>query len=176
MIFGETKIDDSYPTAQLMIEGFKAPFRLDRNRYGGGILIYIRADIPCKQVNNHVFPDSIEGLFIEINFRKSKWLLFGTYHPPSQNDALYFDSIGRALDIYSQKYDKIMLAGDFNAEETETILKDFMDIYGLKNLIKEKTCFKSLQNPTCIDIFLTNCNRSFQDTNLSRQVYRTVIK
>ena len=31
MIFGETKIDDSYPDAQLLIDGFKKPYRSDRN-------------------------------------------------------------------------------------------------------------------------------------------------
>ena len=53
-----------------MIEGFKKPFRLDRN--ANGLLIYVRADIPRKQVNNHELSDNIEGMFIEINFRKSK--------------------------------------------------------------------------------------------------------
>ena len=36
MVFGETKLDSSYPTAQLMIEGFKKSFRSDRNANGGG--------------------------------------------------------------------------------------------------------------------------------------------
>ena len=31
MIFGETKLDDSYTTAQLLIPGFRKPFRLGRN-------------------------------------------------------------------------------------------------------------------------------------------------
>ena len=75
---------------------------------GGGLLISWRVDIPCKQVNNHVFSDNIEGMFIEINFRDSKWILFGTYHPPWQNDNFYFNNIGRALDIYTQKYDKML--------------------------------------------------------------------
>ena len=84
MVFTETKLDDSYPTAQLFIEGFGMPFRLDRNDNGGGLLIYVRADIRCKQLNKHDFPDNIEGFFVEINFRKSTWLILGTYHPPSQ--------------------------------------------------------------------------------------------
>ena len=46
MIFCETKIDDSYPMAQLLIDGFGKPFRQDRNSYGGGLLIYVRSDIP----------------------------------------------------------------------------------------------------------------------------------
>ena len=39
-----------------------------------------------------------------------------------------------------------------------------MELYDLKNLVKEKTCFKSVENPSCIDLFLTNCSRSFQNT------------
>ena len=51
MVFGETKLDDSYPMDQLFIDGFGKPSRLDRNTYGGGLLIYVRTDIPCKQLN-----------------------------------------------------------------------------------------------------------------------------
>ena len=61
-------------------------FRLDQNQKGGGILIYVRSDIPSKLLTKHSFPNDIEGLFVKINFRKSRRLLFGTYHPPSQND------------------------------------------------------------------------------------------
>ena len=117
MIFSETKLDNSYPMAQLLIDGFRKPFRLDRNSRGGGLLIYVRTDIPCKQVFTYELPDKIEGIFVEINFRKSKWLLCGTYHQPSQSDDFYFHNISLALDIYTQKYDKILLAGDFNTEE-----------------------------------------------------------
>ena len=33
-----------------------------------------------------------------------------------------------------------------------------------KNLVKDKTCFKSIDNPSCIDLFLTNSFQSFQKT------------
>ena len=62
IIFAETKLDSSYPTAQLMIEGFNKPFRLDIKANEGGLLIYVRTDIPCQRVNNHEFPDNIEGM------------------------------------------------------------------------------------------------------------------
>ena len=132
----------------------------------GGLLIYVRSDIPCKQVSKHEFPENIEGMFIEINLRKSKWLLFGTYHPPSQNDNFYFNNVGCALEIYTQTYDKIILVGDFNMEEEEIILENFMELYNLRNLVKEKTCFKSVENPSCVDLFLTNCVKSFQNTKV----------
>ena len=61
MVFGVTKLDDSHPIAQTLIEGFAKSFRLDRNEYGVGILIYVRSDIPCRQLNTHEFCEKIEG-------------------------------------------------------------------------------------------------------------------
>ena len=43
-------------------------------------------------------------------------------------------------------------------------MSNFMQIYDLKNLVKENTCFKSIENPSCVDLFLTNCCKSFQNT------------
>ena len=47
LMITETKLDDSFPTIQFNIEGYHT-FRLDRNEYGGGILIYVRDDIPSN--------------------------------------------------------------------------------------------------------------------------------
>ena len=44
----ETKIDASFPIGQFFLNGYSTPFRLDRNAYGGGILLYVREDIPSK--------------------------------------------------------------------------------------------------------------------------------
>ena len=41
----ETKIDGSVPTADLLINGYSEPYRLDRNSRGGGVLIYVRKDM-----------------------------------------------------------------------------------------------------------------------------------
>ena len=106
MVIVETKLDDSYPISQFHIEGYATPFRRDRNKYKGGILIYAREDIPCKLLDRHIFPDDIERLFVELNFRKSKLLLLGTYHPPSQDDNYYFQTVGNALEMYITKYEK----------------------------------------------------------------------
>ena len=53
-------------------------------------MVCIRDKIPSKILGKHSCPKDIECLFIEINFRKCKWLLCGTYYPPSQNDEYYF--------------------------------------------------------------------------------------
>ena len=67
LVITETKLDDTFPTANFMIDGFSTPYRRDRNTNGGGILIYVRDDIPSKELNNHNFPDDIEGIFVELN-------------------------------------------------------------------------------------------------------------
>ena len=57
-----------------------------------------------------------------------------------------------------------MLARDFNIEETDPIMSEFLFNNDSKSLVEQKTCFKSTSNPSCIDLFVTNIPRSFQNT------------
>ena len=41
-----------------------------------------------------------------------------------------------------------------------------MSVHNLKTLIKPKTYFKNPENPTCIDLILTNSPRSFQNSSV----------
>ena len=102
LIITETKLDDSFPTAQFKVEGFSEPFRRDRNRKGGGIMIYVRNDILCRALKKYNFESDVEALFLELNFRKSKWLLCGIYHPPSQSKEYFFNNLDNALDPYPE--------------------------------------------------------------------------
>ena len=98
LVLTETKLDDTFPTAQFLVNGFSQPYRLDRYRNGDGVMIYICEDMPIKLLDKHVFPYNMEGLFVELNFRKYKRLLFGTYHLPSQADIYYFDNLDKAFE------------------------------------------------------------------------------
>ena len=103
LIITESKLYDTFPVSQFHIDEFSKPYRLDRNRNGGGVIIYVREDIPSKILTKHVLPTDIEALFIELNFRKCKWLLSGACHPSSQYDQYFFDKLYNALDVYSNK-------------------------------------------------------------------------
>ena len=129
----KTKLEEIFPLGQFYVEGFTMPYRLDRNRNGGGVIICVREHIPSKILEKHKLPHDIEGIFIELNFRKVKWLLFGTYHPPSQNDQYYIEALDKALDCYSS-YDRIVLTGDFNSKEQETCMGTFLYQHNLKKL------------------------------------------
>ena len=43
-------------------------------------------------------------------------------------------------------------------------MKSFCENYGLKNLIRQPTCYKDPSKPVCIDLIVTNVPRSFQST------------
>ena len=108
---------------------------------------------------NH-FP-SAERFFIEINLYK-KWLINCSYNPHKNNIVKHLDIITRSLDPISTQYEKIVLLGDFNACVDDEALQIFCTFYSLHSLIKQPTCFKNPENPSCIDLILTNKPRFFQ--------------
>ena len=75
--------------------------------------------------------------------------------------------LGSNLCHYLPCYDNILLLGDFNSEINEEALAEFCSLFNLSSLIKVPTCFKNPENPSCIDLILTNRPRSFQNSNVS---------
>ena len=73
----------------------------------------------------------------------------------------HLDYIGRNLDYFLNKYENILIIGDFNVEISNSHMSDFSQFYNLKSLINEPTCYKNPTNPSCIDLILTNQSRSF---------------
>lgn len=61
-------------------------------------------------------------MFIEINVRKTKWLMLKTFQPANQQDDYFFKSIETTLDQYQQTYEQFSMQGRFNAEPTESSL------------------------------------------------------
>ena len=74
LMITETKLDDSFPNHHFHIEGFNMRSRLDRNRYGGGSLLYVCNNINAVWLKSYVFPDKIEYFFIEILLKSCKRL------------------------------------------------------------------------------------------------------
>ena len=168
LVLTETKLDDTFPENQFLINGFKKPYRKDRNRFGGGVMIYVRDDIPSQEKDKFKLPDGVEGLIVEINLRKSKFLLIGTYHSTHENygtkDDVFLHGIGSAIEYYNS-YDQFLIAGDLNLQEgRDPLLDDFLDEFHAKNLVKEPTCDKNASNLSTVDLFITNTPRSFMKT------------
>ena len=59
----------------------------------------------------------------------------------------FFYNLSKALDSLNSNYEKFLLVGDFNSEGHETEITNFLNNYQAKNIVKQKTCFKSISNP-----------------------------
>ena len=166
-MISETKLDDSYPTAQFDHPGYNI-YRKDRNKNGGGILVYTRAELPTRRLVN-IEPTNIEGIVLEATFGKTKWAIVTIYKPPCTVDNIFTTDMTRMLELLVIDYDNIMIAGDmkFNllkgtSKQTESP-RNIMDSFGLINLVKNPTCFKG-DSPGLLDVILTNRPRCFQYT------------
>ena len=138
----ETKIDDSFPIGQFLIEGFCTPYRLDRNSKGEGFLLYVREDIPSNLITVDINPgiNPIENFYVELDLSSNKWLINCSYNPHKSLIANDLDAVSKTLDLHSSTYDKIMLLGDFNTEIDEQHMQSFLNNYSLKSLIRQSTC------------------------------------
>ena len=74
----------------------------------------------------------------------------------------HLDLLRRNLDLYSSEY--IILLGGFNIETKEPCMQSFLELYGLRNLISETTCYKNPKRPSSIDLILANSSSIFQNS------------
>ena len=164
LISEEVKLDSTFPNAQFKIIGFKS-FRYDRNRFGGGLLLYVNDKIPSKFLDKHSISSNIELTAVEFHQNKRKSLSLCVYKPPNQNDFVFVEAISAIINEYSAQYEHIVIFGDFNMSVEYSHFQNLKEIYDLSPLIKEPTCFQS-HNPTCIDNFLTNQKGMFKLSRL----------
>ena len=163
LLLSETKLDDSLPTGQFSINGYSKPYGLDRSSNGGGILLYVRDDILSRLLTDYKIKDNLELFFVEVNIRK-KWLLSCSYNPHKSNVSNHLHHLNKGLDVYLKSHDNILTMGDLNSEVSENYLNGFCSVNSLKTLNRGPTCFKNPNNPSCIDLFLTNRQQCFQQT------------
>ena len=122
-------------------------------------MIYVRDDITSKMLSKHNVFEDIEDAFIQLNFRKCKWLLCATYREPSQNHNYFFDNIDKCLVVYST-YERVALGCDFNAHVGGKLFDTFLYQYEITSINRNPTRYKNTNTPSCIDHMLTNSPKS----------------
>lgn len=113
----ETWLQDSISDSTVGVEGYTI-LRNDRNySRGGGVCIYYKNGINCKQVAaSEIVSDSrdfnrTEYLFVEIFVNQIKFLLGIIYCPPGVDCSWVLE---QKLSELSLNYENIILLGDFN--------------------------------------------------------------
>ena len=110
-------------TPSLVIKGYNTPFRLERNQNEGGLLLYVREDIPCKILKEYTPEKPIENIFVEINLRARKWPLSSSYNTKKKLIVDHLHCFGSGIDFYSSKYDNFVVLGDLNTEVSDSFME-----------------------------------------------------
>lgn len=106
ILLSETKLDDTFHSAQFIWKGYGVPYRFDRSSKGGGILFYTCKDIPLKFLKTR-FDCNIDS----INSRKRKWLLM-IHIVPVKALSNHLEYLNRIIDDnYRQKLPKFLVSG-----------------------------------------------------------------
>jgi hypothetical protein len=143
--------------------------RKDRTAGGGGLMAYIRSDLPSRHR-----PDldlgMVESIVLEVTLSNRKWAILGAYKPPSMCDKVFEDDITNGVDRILIHYDNIMIIGDLNFDllhpNKGSTLKNICDIFDVTNLVKSATCFVKNSTPSLVDVILTNkANLCYNTTN-----------
>ena len=71
--------------------------------------------------------------------------------------------MSKSTDLCLTKYDLPLLLGGFNAVVEDSAIKTFCSRYNLTIMLNKPTCFKNPDKPSCIDLILTNCPRTFKN-------------
>ena len=118
VIFTETWLKSNINDTEFLLNGYDI-YRCDRSpltntaKTGGGVLIVVRSTLISRKLKNP--DDSLEQLFLLINFGNCDLIIGTIYIPPSSDENIY-EKFGRS--IMSIKNDfpnaEFLIAGDLN--------------------------------------------------------------
>jgi len=156
----ESKIDELIPNNEIGIPGYNL-IRKDRNRAGGGVVLYIRDNIPFSD-REDVAPSSLGMVCAEISRPHSKSFLVCTWYRPPNSDTNLFNE----LETFFQRCDvesrELILVGDLNCDVRKVSLDPhtrqltfLCSLYQIDRLIDEPTRVTDTSTTT-IDLVLTN--------------------
>ena len=174
LVLAETKLDSSFNNNIYSFTGFKME-RKDRDRYGGGIIVYVRDDLPFRR-RKDLECEHLESICFELALNKRKWGILAVYKPPNTKNELFSTDLSKTLDKMFVKYNNILTIGDLNFDLNKKDkckpLSQLCDNYNLTNVIKGSTCHMKNSEPSSIDVILTNttnliCNTINVDIGVS---------
>lgn len=142
-LISESFLKPSLPSILYALPGFVL-LRNDRtNKRGGGVAIYLRANLKYQVIAQSPSPYSAtaEYIFLELSFDSSKILLGVVYAPPTLD---YFHVFETLLETHIPSYEHCIIMGDFNT----CLLKNDARSKKFENIIKSVNMNILPLNPT----------------------------
>ena len=79
-----------------------------------------------------------------------------------KSNSHHLECLNSLLNEHSKKYKNYVLIDEFNVNTSDSFMKEFCSLNGLKNLINKPTCCKNYEKPISIDLILPNQTTLFQ--------------
>ena len=169
----ETKLDETFPDAQFLIENYQfPPLEETKIKKGGGKMVFIRKELLAKRLEDFE-TKSTETICIELLISKRNWCIIFTYRPPKYDKKVFFQELSKTISQAIRKYDSILVAGDLNIDVSgskglnDNHFSELTDTFNLANLVKTSTCFKTTRG-ILLDALLTNTPNSLQKTSVCK--------
>ena len=161
----ESKLDDSFPLSHFNVTDF-SNHRKDRNRHGGGLMIYVCSEIPHRRRLDlePVTQNSYDNAQLGSGDRDAAIQMIRCffYKPSNVKDkhfATVFSELCQVLQWESSHW-CIMVDTNFDMN-ADNVLCDLCVTYNLTNLVGGPTCFKG-NNPSAIDVSLSSEPKRFK--------------
>ena len=135
-VLNTTKLDESFPKTQFTLDGYEIRARRDRNKFGGGLIEYVRKGLICKKVVKYE-PKFNRCICSEMTFSKKKWFIFSIYRPPNVGNLTgFFEEMTIQPVKVTPNYYNIIIMGDFNINtKSKSVgsnnISDFCDLFHL---------------------------------------------
>ena len=155
LVLTETKLDQLIPNSLLMIPGYHEPIRHDRNRNGGGVLVYVSEKLVLSQ-KTQLQSEHFEHVWIDVKYQNKTICINALYRPPHQtayDHDLFLNTVQDMLEKMTN-YDNASLKlviGDMNfgnsyctsiplnPKPLDSAASDLFSNFGLKQLINIPT-------------------------------------
>ena len=167
----ETKLDDTYSTNLFQCDSYKC-YRKDKSVNSGGMMVYVREDVPHKRLYDCEIDDidcHIENIAINFHVKKLKFNVLCLYKNPKVKNAAFVNLACKVLDKLCNSSCENVIVGDVNIDMSKpdnVMDHQICDIYGLKNIIKTKTCHKSLKGTLIDPVIVSNSAKFCKPFNL----------
>ena len=155
----ETKLEPSVNDHEVRIPDFDV-VRRDRNKYGGGVCIYVRNNLNYK-IRHDLMPEQLENIVIEIFKPNTVPILISTWYRPPGSSIDIFDSFDSVLRIIDSTRDELYILGDINCNwldmnpdcHTKRLI-ELCELYNVSQMITEPTRVTP-HSETLLDLCMT---------------------
>ena len=159
MCINETKLDHSVDDALINIDNYSI-IRKDRNKFGGGVALYIHQNIQFE-VKHDLMCDELESLSIQIKNGKFKPFILTTIYRPPGKPVSYFSDLESLFGKLESQNGESVIIGDTNCDFDTPLdndtrhLRNILNSFGYTQLIKDATR-TTRSTSTVIDHIITN--------------------